>query len=305
MEIASSFTIETWKKIFDDFRQIESVRVNISADKLDIKIIGNDDILTVTREALDDTLYKYKGNPKEVATFFLKENGIVVYYQDTIVGFFDIIGYSSFISTLPIEEAIYKVKRFLDDAGRSAGTDFGPVKLDHWILSDSIILVVDTNRHPLFTGSLDVFLGTCSSILQDGMRHGLPLRGAIGGGTFYKDGELMVSSALVDAAKYEKEQDWFGAVLTPDAHQAIERAKDFEIRENGSTGIDLLSNRFEYCIRFGEIPWKIRESGLEQSREAYYIKPEMAEVDWDAKYLPEHLQVGDKIINSHCLYGLE
>lgn len=162
MKIDNTFPIKVWGEIFNDFRQTEHVHVDSSAERLDITIREREGVLQVTREELDDSLYKFNGNPKEVATSFLKKHGVLVYYQDTLVGYFDIQAYSYFIEETRIEEAILKLSRFFSSTSGSASTDILAVKLNHWILSDSIILVVDTNHHPLFEGSLVAFLSICS-----------------------------------------------------------------------------------------------------------------------------------------------
>src|SRR3989337_311529 len=90
-------TIESWGKIFKDFQQVENVRVDSSAERVDITIKGRKDILQATQNELDDNLYKFRCNPREVATDFLKKHNVLVYYKDTLVGYFDIMGYSSFI----------------------------------------------------------------------------------------------------------------------------------------------------------------------------------------------------------------
>lgn len=303
-----TYPIEVWGEVFRQFSQVDRARVDSSAERLDVTIKDRKDILQVSREELDDILYKYSGNPKEVVTYYLKKNGVIVYYQNTLVGFFDIIGYSSFIEKATIEEAIRKMSIFFEDTGNTADTDMLAVKLDHWILSDAVIIVVDTNRHPLFSGSLEILLFTCSMIMEDGMRNRFPLRGAIGGGDFYKDGEVMVSSALVDAAGYEKEQDWLGAVLTPKALQLVEKAKEFEIGLKGETRIDFSSDKFTPFVRYGAIPWKHGENCLiTKPNKAYYIKPfDMAEEDWAEKYLPDFFDRDKKkemIDNSNCLYA--
>ncbi len=302
-----TYSIEVWGEVFRQFRQIERVRVDSSAERLDVTVKDRKDILQFSREELDDILYKFNGNPKEVATYYLKKNGVIVYYQDTLVGFFDIIGYSSFIEKTAIEEAIRKMSTYCNGIRSTAETDILAVKLDHWILSDAIIIVVDTNRHPLFPGSLEFFLGTCSMIMNDGMRNKFPLRGAIGGGDFYKDGEVMVSSALVDAATYEKEQEWLGAVLTPKALQLTEKAKEFEMQLKGETRIDFSSDRFKSFVRYGAIPWKQENRRpLVKPDKTYYIKPfAIAEEDWAVKYLPDYFDLEKKtmINNSHCLYA--
>lgn len=305
MKIDNTFPLEVWREIFEDFRQVKQVRANSSAERLDITIRGREGILRVTQEELDEYLYKFNGNPKEVATYLLKKHGVLVYYQDTLVGFFDIQAYSYFIKETKIEEAIQRISLFFSNTISTAGTDIFDVKLDHWILSDSIVLVVDTNRSPLFAGSLEVFLGTCSMIMQNAMKHGFPLRGAVGGGDFYKDGEIMVSSGLVDAALYEKTQDWLGAILTPKALQIVEKAKEFEIRHKGETRIDFSLEKFKAFVRYGVIPWKL-EARVEKPKETYYIKPfEMAYENWASKYLPNYFDDTSKINNSHCLYAQE
>lgn len=300
----SSLPVESWREIFNDFQQVKHVKADSSAERLDIIIHGRDAILQATAEELDDALSKFKGNPHEVATSFLKNHGVLVYYQNTLVGFFDIQAYSKFIEGTRIEEAIQKINNCFSEIKSTAMTDILAVKLDHWILSDSIILVVDTNRHPLFSGSLEVFLGTCSMIMEGAISHNFPLRGAIGGGSFYKDGEMMVSSALVDAAMYEKEQNWLGAVLTPKAIQLVEKAKEFEIKHKGKSGIDFSSDRFKPFVRYGVIPWKSDGRDMEKPCETYYIKPfNMTDNDWASKFLPDYFKDQAKIDNSHCLYA--
>jgi len=141
-------------------------------------------------------------------------------------------------------------------------------------------------------------------MMAKAMRDGFPLRGAIGGGDFYKDGEVMVSTALADAARYEKEQEWLGAVLTPDALNIIETAKKFEKRQKGETRIEFSSERFNYYVRYGAIPWKKEGRLSERPAKTFYIKPfEMADNDWSSKYLPTYFNDPEKVINSHSLYG--
>jgi hypothetical protein len=143
------------------------------------------------------------------------------------------------------------------------------------------------------------------------MVEGFPLRGAIGGGDFYKDGEIMVSSALIDAVPYEKEQDWFGAILTPRALEIIENAKAVEIKYSGKTNIDLSSDRFKSFVRYGAIPWKqTAPVQMKNNQEMYFIKPYMlgSDKDWASKYLrsqPHFKNQEEKIENTHRLYAEE
>jgi len=281
-----------------------NVRVVNSAERLDITIKGREGVLVATRNELDDILYKFNGNPKEVATSFLRKHGVIVYYTDTLEGFFDILGYADFIESADLSESIRKMAFFVSSFGKS-GTDLYGMKLDHWILSDSVIIVVDTNRSPLHSNSLKIFLHTCSRLMKVAMENHFPLRGAIGGGDFYKDGELMVSTALTDAAKYEKAQNWLGAILTPKAVELIDKAKEAEINSQGTTEIDLSSEFFKQRLRFGDIHWYSgRKLNGPMPDKTYYIKPyKMADSDWASKYLPDYFRDPEKVANSHCLYG--
>jgi hypothetical protein len=308
MDTDNSLSIEQWGDIFKYFQQVENVKIDSSAKRLDITIRGKNNILQATNAELDNSLCKFNGNPHEVVTNFLRKHDIFVYYQDTLVGFFDIQAYSAFIEETSIDEAIKKLNGLFSETRSVAIADILAVKLDHWILSDSIILVVDTSRHPLFEGSLEYFLGTCSSVMQYAMLHGFPLRGAIGGGYFHKDGEIMVSSGLVDAAQYEKKQNWLGAILTPSALQLVEKASKLGNDLKGKPDIDLLSDRFIPYVRYGVIPWKDEgkdeNQKIEKPNETYYIKPfEMADKDWASKYLPCYFNKQSKIDNSNRLYA--
>jgi hypothetical protein len=303
--------IELWGQIFKEFQQVTQVSIDSSTEQLDIIIDGEKEILHVNSKELDASLNEFNGNPHEVVTSFLKKHGVLVYYQNTLVGFFDIQAYSSFIEHTEMMKAVKSITHCLQLIKDLATTDAFAVKLDHWILSDSIIVVVDTNRHPLFFGSVLWFMQSCSMIMRESMKYGFPLRGAIGGGDFYNDGEIMVSSALVDAAKYEKEQDWLGAVLTRKALQLIEKAKKFEIMHKGKTNIDFASKDHNFCVKYGIIPWKPRSeyAKREDMLKMYYIKPHMEDIDdiikknWASRFLPSYFNDQLKIKNSQCLYA--
>lgn len=152
-------------------------------------------------------------------------------------------------------------------------------------------------------GSIAFFFATCSMIMADAIKQGFPLRGAVGGGDFFKDGEVMVSSALVDAARYEKEQNWLGAVLTPAAKALVEQAKEVEIKFKDKTDIAFLLDTFKPYIKFGKIPWKKNGNNITKPQEWYYIKPyNIADENW-VSHLPIYFNNNEeKIKNSHCLY---
>lgn len=299
MNSMKTLSIADWRNIFESFQQVERVEVNDSDEHLDVSIIGKKDIISVTVLELNKIYHGSDYFPHEVVTSILKENGVPIYYQNTLLAYFDIQAYSVFISRNKSLEAIKKINKLFAKIRMTAKTNFYSVKFDLSILSDSIILVIDTNRHPLFSCSLEFFLATCSIIMADSLKYGFPVRGAIGGGDFYKEKDIIVSSALVDAVDYEKKQNWLGAVFTPEAYRLIEMAKAREFEMNGETKIDFSSERFAPFVRHGSIPWK--NEFLNQSLH-YYIKPFMDENDW-VKYIPSYFDDEKKLENSIPLYA--
>jgi hypothetical protein len=254
----------------------------------------------ISKNDLDDELYKFSANPRRVARHFLEKHGLLISYENTLVAFLDIQAYSAFIEKNSFYEIEGKVKYLFEVLTSKADTDFAAVKLDHWILSDSIIITIDTTVHPLFRGSLQLFFWTCSMILDTAMRNGFPLRGAVGGGYFYKDDELLISSALIDAAKYEKLQNWYGAVLTPNATELL-----FKHDTNFKNEYSEIPDYNEY-LRLGEIPWKENQHALAVQIESYYINPIMCDLNWEKKYIPKHFELSkckEKIKHSDILYG--
>lgn len=306
----NSLSLEYWRQIFISVcYQVESAEIDSSADRLNIIITGRNEALHATHDELDEAFLKFDNNVQDVVHWFMKKHGVIVIYQNTLVGYFDIQAYSSFIDDprKSFKDKIWKINKLFYNNNISSKTDVLGVKIDSWILSDSIVVVIDTERSCLFEGSIAFFLGTCSIIMADAIRHGFPLRGAIGGGDFFKDGELMISSALVDAVRYEKEQNWLGTVLTPTAtalvEKALEQVKEVEIKLEGKTDIDFLLARFNPFIRHGKIYWK-SSNNITKPPIWYYIKPyNMTDSNW-VLYLPDYFEDRDgKIEHSHCLYG--
>lgn len=220
-----------------------------------------------------------------------------LYLKNTLVGFFDIMGYSNFIeSPAPdFQTKINKIKRLFDINKSTCDTDMLAVKLHSWVLSDSLIVVVDTDRHPLFNGSINVLLYTCSAILNETMSiSNMPVRGAIGGGDFYKSDDLLISSALVDAANFEKKQEWLGAVLSPNAKTIIEK--------HSSNFFTDMKSDIKSVLKYGPVPMK---HGAYQ--DMHYIHPltDRGNPNWIRDWLPDYFDPNSpKIKNSDILYGV-
>lgn len=183
------------------------------------------------------------------------------YFKETLVGFFDIMGYSSYLSSeSEFDSAVRKQTELVAHIKNLLTTDFLGIRIFPWALSDSIIIVIDTSSSPLNRGSLNLFFFLCAA-LMDALLGFLntPIRGAIGGGHFFKSEEVLVSTALVDAANFEKEQEWLGAVITPKAKALLEK---FEPEYFKSP-----SEEYGKYVQTGLVPFK---NGFE---EALYVNP--------------------------------
>ncbi len=216
-----------------------------------------------------------------------------------LLAFFDIHAYSDFIrnntKAACLEKAENLFKDIKNDVGDSHVLDIG---LKHWIFSDSIIMISDVESRALDIAAID-FLITMSSVLMfRGIRAGLPLRGAIGTGYFYKNDDIIISSALVDAATYEKEQNWYGAVVTPTALTLIN-----EICPGFESEYKTLLN-FDRFLDKGKIPWKDSKHGktIPKPEHSFYVKPARSIAKW-REYLPDYIEKDNKVEASDILYA--
>ncbi len=217
-----------------------------------------------------------------------------------ILAYFDIQAYSSFISNNSKEGCIKKTKDLLDIVKKDLRSFILNIKVKHWILSDSIIIIPDIENRPLDISTIDFLVTMSSGLMFRGAWAGLPLRGALGAGYFYKDNDIIISSALVDAATYEKEQNWYGAVITPTALTLIR-----EIYPSFENEYKTLLN-FERFLDKGKIPWTDSKhkhgKAIHKPEHSFYIKPAMPLTDW-RKYLPDYIEINKKVEASDFLYG--
>lgn len=186
---------------------------------------------------------------------------IIDHDKETIVAFFDIYGFSAFIEKNSTEHCILELEKFLETVRRDANSklavgDGEDIKFKIEIFSDSIIFKLDTF---LDESSIDFFLLVCSLLMFRGIKNGFPLRGAIGGGSFYKKDDVLISSALMDAVKFEKAQDWFGTAITPKALKII---KD---------KYPIFASEVIEVVKYGAIPWK---DEVESERPDFLCKSE-------------------------------
>lgn len=197
-----------------------------------------------------------------------------VTFENTLVALFDIQAYSSFVGSSPKDEVVSRTEKLFSFARSAGTTNFGSAKTRFWVMSDTVVIAIDTNHAPLHFGSAYLFLHSCSDLLHSSIRFcELPLRGAIGFGYLYfdedlkkdeyGDGSIILGDALVDAAKHEKMQNWLGARLTPNAVNALE---GFISDTDGKKILD--SEKLNGVCEYGSIPLKDGKTD-----QGYYILP--------------------------------
>jgi len=303
------YTAHEWNQVFKfECRQVEDVDVDSKTESLNIHFKGQHGTLQATAKELNEELRKFNSTPRDTVIKFLIKNGKIIFYKNTLVGYFDIQAYSTFIeiNKTNFTKAVEKVNDLLAGIQYTARAKLGPLIINPWILSDSVILVIDTDICPLHSDSINFLFIGCSMIMKMAMEKGFPLRGAVGGGDFFKDGEIMVSSALVNAASYEKCQNWLGAVVTPEAYGLIENAMEHLTTYHGKTDKAFTWDYFNNRVRKGKIWWKNEGAwkNLKKDEVKYYIKPDKIGDNWTS-YLPNYFKDGKKISNSNSLYAEE
>jgi len=229
-------------------------------------------------------------------------------FENTLVALFDIQSYSALIdSSIDRETLINKTRGLCELAQSVASNKTGIFKTRYWILSDTIVIAIDTSENPVTFGGANVFLNICSFLLSRSLiEFSLPLRGAIGSGYLYFESgnsknefgscSILLGTALVDAAKYEKMQDWLGAIITPNARKILNTI----YKKEGDPSI-LESSDMKNVCRRGKIPLKENTFLTDE----YYILPFLLspeKFEWKSFLPPHFFRNTDKIKHTDLLY---
>jgi hypothetical protein len=143
------------------------------------------------------------------------------------VAFLDILGFKNKIENIPLAELAGKYERLIiqTDASNRPFMEFpGQPKLfpnhavgvpycQRFIFSDSIILISHDNS---FESCL-MLIVYCWRLMQTMLASGFPPRGAISYGEMYinPSQNVFLGTAITEAAKLEKIQEWVGTCLHP------------------------------------------------------------------------------------------
>ena len=139
--------------------------------------------------------------------------------KDGFVALLDVLGFSNLVLDSG-EEGIQRYLACLQNAT-------GHTEVNFVVFSDSIVLSAKGDSPDSFIA----VAGACSRLLNDLLRVGIALRGAISYGSFIREafGEsvFVAGRAVIDAYQFEQAQDWVGIMVSP---SALARVKDLETR---------------------------------------------------------------------------
>lgn len=157
---------------------------------------------------------------------------------NTFVLFLDILGFSDLVKANSMENLKAITNSFWDgfnraidesrtiDEGGSVPWKISLKDLEFRLISDSIFIWA---KHDSFNNFRNLLEAT-SSLLSYGLKNGFPLRGAINygelitssfpNGPFFNN-ENVYGKSLVDAVQIEKNQDWSGCLVTPEAWKRV------------------------------------------------------------------------------------
>lgn len=147
-------------------------------------------------------------------------------------------------------------------------------------ISDTIVLLT---AGP-FDAAINIHSMLSAFALEEGLKDGLMLRGAVSYGVYYKKNNIMLGSAVDEAASWHESTDWIGVIFTPSAKFAMKG----ECPQN--------------CIEYPKIPFKKSITGLDWCVDWRYGDIEEQEVqklyqDF-LKRAPHMLDVAPKYLNT-------
>lgn len=144
-------------------------------------------------------------------------------YKNRLLAFFDILGFKKHLHDETLDDLYLKYSCFIDKANRDifgdVNTIYGEVTVSNFnksiIFSDSILLIsYDINN----IANINKFLLSCITLMQEAIKHGFILRGAIGYGEAIYDEEksIFLSKEFAELYVKESKQNWAGCGIFVD-----------------------------------------------------------------------------------------
>lgn len=167
-----------------------------------------------------------------------------------LIGFFDILGYKSFLKNnngTAIESAKSVLKTIIETPEKvrdllKEGSDSGIIhQIDHIVFSDTIVISLDMSaiKADICPGDARFqFCIFCGVVFQEMLKKGLPVRGAMVEGEFIFEASCLAGEAIVDAYDLCEMLDFAGLVCEADFGKVV---MGDEQKENGGIFLKYLS----------------------------------------------------------------
>lgn len=187
-------------------------------------------------------------------------------HKDRLLGFFDVLGFSSLLEHQTVEVVHQTLGAFIDQAKNK---DFVSDEINALnearrtsnfeatqFAFDTLVLV---SSDPAQAHADANFLFACIQIMKTSMQTGLALRGAIGRGDVLIDAKhgILLSKEFPRLARLEKEQEWMGCCLTDEAMERLQEP--------------LFGKSFGFNPHFPVVPWKVPMKSLKCGQPKYAI----------------------------------
>ena len=126
----------------------------------------------------------------------------------------DVLGFTALVRGDQTERRFKEYLNCVQDATKDT-------RVTYVVFSDTIVLTTEGNGpDPLLT-----MAQASSRMFYDLLQLGIPIRGAIAFGNFFRstivDSVFVAGSAVVDAYWFEQQQDWVGVMLAPSARACV------------------------------------------------------------------------------------
>ena len=184
-------------------------------------------------------------------------------YRKCFVGYLDILGFKKVVlkSDNP-DTLLIDLKRLFSHIEISCGlgkfndVESPPVQFTR--MSDSVLFYTQDNSIEKFKYISNIIAGFIRNTIESGP---FLYRGALSHGDFYFDPilNLYLGPAMIDAIEWEKKQNWFGVMLTPDCSDFVKKnhydSLETQIRVDRGMDYELLKFSGPLLVEY-DIPLK-------------------------------------------------
>lgn len=128
----------------------------------------------------------------------------------------DDVGYLAFIDALGFKALVYgqdsskKIQKYIETVDQILGNK---LELQYVVFSDSIIIVTKDDTEQSF----NQIIKACSNLFWALLKEKIPVRGAIAFGSNHYKESFVAGRPLIEAAEFEKRQNWVGISLCSSA----------------------------------------------------------------------------------------